>query len=1172
MKFTKGWRNILAISLALLAILLLFDRLDSGTIATGFAVYETQKVTWYFDTESGFSFDSSLIGLSGGEAKLKLATTIGETTDSLSATLPKGSNSELSISGLSDSKYKTALLNAGDEYYADKKLRITAIPAELQGMLWIKTQQADYNSKKNVSFTTNRPVRLFVGYDKRKETAPDWLQDWAYWGEGVTTEDDKATPFKLYYKDFAAGSITLGSNNKSKAMYAILLNNTGYAGSYSYISPAKGYAGKLKTVKLAADKPDGTSIKVQIRASQAQQELDAAEWLGPTSASDYYTGSEEAVNSAHGSNGGWLQYRATLETADPASTPALNSVTITTEKTSYAESAAITTADYEFGKLAEIQQISADETINSQETSYAYSTDSGSSWTTTALNTAISAKAAKIRLKASLSSNTTATPVIRSLTATFRISVCDENWQPGYTSCSKEDAKTRHYTDANGCGSAEDLPADNGTAESCDYCTPAWIETNGSCRNDDAFSVSYAYANSCCQETGLAADCTMPQNTTAVCDYCIPAWTETNGSCSSNDTITATFSDASSCYAQTGLAADNNRPASKTHSCDYCTPSFLCSSYSECGTDDKKICAQANDSNSCYAKTGLAADSYSGNYSEFSTACAYDNEKPKISNATAAVANSALAITAKITDKSEVTATAIVIKDSAAVMNITLTNTTATDFSGIAAATGLKGAYIVAIVAKDSYNNTARAKGAAGFAIHSENAAAMEFALNGTRKAILKLTNKTQVELSGKATTDMRGVSLILSEHATDLRNTTKPAGRRELQRYVEIEAEEEVKSNISLAIIRANYSDADIAAANTSEASLAMYFYNETVLLWQQINSTVNAALNYVEGNTTHLSIFGIFGAEQNETIPANTTANETANSTSTPAANLTNQTASEQQQPQSTAQAAPEGGAANTSGAAGNNAGNIQVSSIQEKTEEKPNAEKSKEPCTHSVNVALQGKPSFINTSEINATLTNTGTCELKNIEIKATLPLDSYITIEDGKKAALTAAESASFSIRLKAAYSSGQKQPFQGFAVKEPGKIASHSGKIIITGRSVEGLEIESISLTEEVPLNIEVYEVEQKSGGKGAIILIGTLIFVGLLAAGYGVAKRKKNKENERGSENSEAPKESNGKSQSRQDEEKQKFGDSLKNFEEKLPLPEKNQLKESEKEQETKIV
>ena len=1061
MKLTKGWLNILVASVLLIGALATVDWLQTGI--TGFAVYESKQLLWDFDSPGDYSYDAQTVNISGGEAKLWAIAKSASISDAMQLSLPRGNNTGLAITEISDSKYKPALLKEGDEYYTDKKYEIETIPQELQGMLWLKTQQDDHDSKKNVSFTISSPARIFIGYDKRAGTIPDWMNPWAYWGEGITTENDKATPFRIYYRDFETGKVELGSNNKSKAMYVILANNTGYAASHEHVTAARSYQGKLKNITVASQNPGGTSVKLQIRTASTEQHVESSQWLGPTSTSDYYTSVTEQVNLAHDSSG-WLQYMAVLETSSPASTPTLSSVTIATEWPAYPESSDITTGDYDFAKTAEITGITADHDLNGQAATYSYSTDSGGTWTDATLNSTMALKAGKIRLKTKLSSNTTHTPTVRSIEARFRVSVCDENWQAARTECGRNDTRVKYYSDANGCGSTEDLPTDNGTTESCDYCTPQWERINASCNDNDTLTLSYAYTNSCCNETGLDTDCTIPANATAKCDYC--------------------------------------------------TPAFTCASYGECLDGNTRTCTAVNDSNGCLARTGLESERYTGNYTEFKAECAYDSEKPEISNVTAIVTGGMLTVTANITDKTQLNATARVIKDGRALINVTLANLTQESYTGTANVSALKGAYIITIAARDSANNTARKAGAAGFAIDSDKSAVREFQINGSRKALLRMTNSTQIELTGKASADAESIRLVVSEHSRDIKNTTKPSGRKEMQKYVELEAEDEAKSGISMATLRINYTNEEATALNISEATLTAYYYNETSTEWQQLNSTANTEQDYVEANTTHFSFFGIFGSEQNQTILSNATANSTlTNATNTTTINQTNSPATNATM---NATPAPTTTSTDISGAT-QQAGTGQAGATPQTATEKnmgetspdQNSEKQpvEEPCVYDVSVEMQGKASFINTTKINATLTNTGTCGIESAEVSVTPPLDSLIAIENGKAEALQPGKSTTFTLALKKA--ARQSPPLQGLAVKEPTKASTKEGKLRITGRGEKGAGVEvSLQFAEDVPLSVEVYEARQ---GRSKELAAAAIMATALLAAAatYGIARSRK---------------------------------------------------------------
>lgn len=95
---------------------------------------------------------------------------------------------------------------------------------------------------------------------------------------------------------------------------------------------------------------------------------------------------------------------------------------------------------------------------------------------------------------------------------------CEENWTAYYTACSIADDQVLHYTDQNNCGTFEDLPVDDGELVPCNYCTIATQSHLTSCVNNSR-TTYYTITNSasCCDLTGINADCNVPANSTSSC-------------------------------------------------------------------------------------------------------------------------------------------------------------------------------------------------------------------------------------------------------------------------------------------------------------------------------------------------------------------------------------------------------------------------------------------------------------------------------------------------------------------------------------------------------------------------------------------------------------------------------------------------------------------------------
>lgn len=239
--------------------------------------------------------------------------------------------------------------------------------------------------------------------------------------------------------------------------------------------------------------------------------------------------------------------------------------------------------------------------------------------------------------------------------------VCTPNWTcSGYAACNTSDLQACNaVTDQNTCGDIYSGDYSEFTPQACDYCTPNWSCIGyGICLiNDTRLCNQTNDSNSCFAQTGLPSDQyngTYTEFNVTACDYCTPNWGCIGyGICLINDTrLCNETNDSNSCFAQTGLPSDQYNGTYtefNVTACDYCTPSWTCIGYAACAVNDTRTCNSTNDTNSCYATTGLVSDQYSGTYTEFNTtlcdyclpnwscslfgACNISNLKPCLSTA-----------------------------------------------------------------------------------------------------------------------------------------------------------------------------------------------------------------------------------------------------------------------------------------------------------------------------------------------------------------------------------------------------------------------------------------------------------------------------------------------------------------------------------------------------------
>lgn len=91
---------------------------------------------------------------------------------------------------------------------------------------------------------------------------------------------------------------------------------------------------------------------------------------------------------------------------------------------------------------------------------------------------------------------------------TFYVEDCQENWKPYYTLCNPNDEQMLYYLDENECDTYNNLPADNGTIQSCNYCTISYVEKIEDCMK--MFLITNY--NTCCAVTNKTEDCEVPES------------------------------------------------------------------------------------------------------------------------------------------------------------------------------------------------------------------------------------------------------------------------------------------------------------------------------------------------------------------------------------------------------------------------------------------------------------------------------------------------------------------------------------------------------------------------------------------------------------------------------------------------------------------------------------
>jgi len=203
-----------------------------------------------------------------------------EITHQLSFSQP---GQELAVTQISKTNYQTAYLQEGQEYYVDRPYTISDIPGGHQGLLWIKTANDDKNGtgENFLSFTVSQSATVYIGYDHRASSLPDWIVDhYVAVGDGVGVGDVSASPLMLYSRDVPAGQVVLGGNMAAGAsgagsMYIILLRGIGappdtQSPDISAVA-ATGISYSQATVSWTTDEPSDSQVEYGWTAAYGSQ-------------------------------------------------------------------------------------------------------------------------------------------------------------------------------------------------------------------------------------------------------------------------------------------------------------------------------------------------------------------------------------------------------------------------------------------------------------------------------------------------------------------------------------------------------------------------------------------------------------------------------------------------------------------------------------------------------------------------------------------------------------------------------------------------------------------------------------------------------------------------------------------------------------------------------------
>ncbi len=127
--------------------------------------------------------------------------------------------------------YTFSWLEENDQYYNDRNDVVLSIPDPLKNLLWIKTDNDDAanDSNDHLEFRLYYNATLYVGFDSRATSLPNWVTD-DFSNTGLTiTVSDSAKELNIWSKNFNNSWVALGSNmakgaENIKSHYVVLID------------------------------------------------------------------------------------------------------------------------------------------------------------------------------------------------------------------------------------------------------------------------------------------------------------------------------------------------------------------------------------------------------------------------------------------------------------------------------------------------------------------------------------------------------------------------------------------------------------------------------------------------------------------------------------------------------------------------------------------------------------------------------------------------------------------------------------------------------------------------------------------------------------------------------------------------------------------------------------
>ena len=125
-------------------------------------------------------------------------------------------------------KFGGATLGVGVKYYTDRDYKLTVVPSAYQGMPTIPTPNDDQHqtlSTGYLTFTMPYDGTVYVAYDSRATSLPNWLRSFTYTGKNIETSLVTQPYLKIYSKTFSENDCVNLGGNKAEGFTGNTISN-----------------------------------------------------------------------------------------------------------------------------------------------------------------------------------------------------------------------------------------------------------------------------------------------------------------------------------------------------------------------------------------------------------------------------------------------------------------------------------------------------------------------------------------------------------------------------------------------------------------------------------------------------------------------------------------------------------------------------------------------------------------------------------------------------------------------------------------------------------------------------------------------------------------------------------------------------------------------------------